>query len=217
MSMTDMPLLFVHGWGFGPEIWAPIRRAASQRECLTLDFGYFSASPHMALPERPFMAVGHSLGALWLLSEMPEQCRGMVLLNGFARFAASEDFPQGVPARLLTRMMRRLESAPDATVRDFRHQAGTDMPAPGAPQPERLHEGLQMLLRLDARPLARSTDCPIYCVAGTGDAIAPPALTQASFPPGTTIDWQTGGHLLPLTHPDACLNVIDRMMERITP
>ncbi|POF64240.1 hypothetical protein KMAL_01340 [Novacetimonas maltaceti] len=216
MAMTDLPIVLVHGWGFGPEIWDPIRRASPDRDWRPLDFGYFSAIPHVELPDRPFMAVGHSLGTLWLLSEMPERCRGMMLLNGFARFAASDDFPQGVSPRILTRMIHRLEGAPDATVRDFRHKAGTDMPVPGPPQHARLLDGLRMLRRLDARQAARSMPCPIYCSAGTHDTIAPPALTQASFAPATPIDWQEGGHLLPLTHPDACLAMIDRMMERIS-
>ena len=217
MTATDLPLVFVHGWAFGPEIWAPIPAARPHCASQMLDFGYFSAPPQTELPQRPFIAIGHSLGALWLLSTMPQYCRGMVLINGFARFTASDDFPHGIPPRLLTRMRRRMAAAPNDTVRDFRREAGTDLPFPGPPNPQRLDDGLHLLLGLDARQGARMAHCPVSCVAGTRDPIAPPALTQDSFAPSTAIEWHDGGHLLPLTHPDACLQAIDRMMKRMTP
>ncbi|CUW47041.1 alpha/beta fold hydrolase [Novacetimonas hansenii] len=217
MPATDLPLVFVHGWAFGPEIWDQIRAARPNHTCQMLDFGYFSSVAQTETPQRPFIAIGHSLGALWLLSTMPQHCRGMVLINGFARFTASDDFPHGVPPRLLTRMARKLATAPDDTVRDFRQKAGTDLPLPGPSHPQRLHDGLHQLLTLDARQDMRMAHCPVSCIAGTGDPIAPPPLTQGSFAPATTIEWHDGGHLLPLTHPDACLQAIDHMMKRMTP
>ncbi|RBM05430.1 alpha/beta fold hydrolase [Novacetimonas cocois] len=217
MTPSEIPLVFMHGWAFGPEIWTPIQRQLTGRACINLDFGYFSNERHVELPDGPFIAIGHSLGALWLLDQAPEQCRGMVLLNGFARFAAAADFPEGVAPRILTRMMRALKSAPHATVEDFRRRAGTDLPLPGTPQPERLAAGLQQLQDLDARQAICPPRFPLCCLAGTLDPIAPPGLTQGSLAQGTSIDWVEGGHLLPLTHVPACLHTIDRMMKRTLP
>ncbi|MBV1832455.1 alpha/beta fold hydrolase [Novacetimonas pomaceti] len=217
MTQSGIPLVFMHGWAFGPEIWAPIQRELTDRVCINLDFGYFSNERHAELPDRPFIAVGHSLGALWLLDQAPEQCRGMVLFNGFARFAAAADFPEGIAPRILTRMMRALKSTPHATVEDFRRRAGTDLPLPGTPRPERLATGLQHLQELDARQVICPARFALYCLAGTQDPIAPPALTRASLARGASIDWVEGGHLLPLTHVTACLHTIDRMMKRTLP
>ncbi|WP_264784374.1 alpha/beta fold hydrolase [Gluconacetobacter azotocaptans] len=213
-------LLFVHGWGFDPDFWTPVRSALGRADGIDLDFGFFGPERMAARPARPFVAVGHSLGALWLLRHRPERCIGMVLINGFARFSAAADFPPGVPPRVVGRMIQGLEQNPDDVVLTFRRRAGIAAGLPGPAQAGRLAAGLAMLRDEDARPALdeRASSAilpPMTVLAGQDDPIVTADMTRASFSTGMPIEWVAdGGHLLPLTHPDICAATISRMTQR---
>ncbi|WP_367644010.1 alpha/beta fold hydrolase, partial [Achromobacter ruhlandii] len=100
-------LLFVHGWAFDAAFWGPLAGALADWPQAVADAGYFGPA-HTPAPAGPVLAIGHSLGALRLLGEPPPGCLGLVAINGFARFGAADDFPEGVPARMLDRMLNRL-------------------------------------------------------------------------------------------------------------
>lgn len=189
-------ILLVHGWGFDASIWDGVRAALpAALEVSALELGFFGAPS--TVPEEVDLAVGHSLGALWLLRE---GIAPVLAVNGFPRFTAAPDFPQGVPPRMVERMARRLAEAPVEVVDTFRARCGAG-PAPAAPDAGRLAWGLDMLLSADARP-AR----PLRAIAGSADPIVPPAMTEAAF--DSAVTWLDGGHLLPLTHPHAVAQAI---------
>ncbi|WZB76845.1 hypothetical protein WJ972_16070 [Achromobacter insuavis] len=121
-------LLFVHGWAFDAAFWAPLAAALADWPQAVVDAGYFGPA-RMPAPAGPVLAIGHSLGALRLLAEPPPACLGLVAINGFARFGAADDFPEGVPARMLDRMLNRLAAQPDAVLRDFRQRCGDSAPS----------------------------------------------------------------------------------------
>lgn len=207
--MTDgarLPLVLLHGWGFDASTWEPMRARLDGWEIHAADAGYFGRA---VVPERPaaYVAVGHSLGAMRCLDE-GGGCRGLVLINGFARFSAADDFPAGVPARVLDRMLARLAADPAAVVSEFRRRCGADDPmAAGSPDGPALVGGLRDLREGDARPAWRGRRVPARILAGEADPVVTPALTVSSF--GEEVAWCAGGgHLLPLTHPEWCAGQI---------
>lgn len=223
--MTVHQLVFVHGWGCGPDIWEPVLKALNHPSAYVLDLGYFGASQSEAQKRldallqgpRPVLAVGHSLGFLWLLSrgDWPEGTR-FLGINAFGRFAAEEDFSQGVPPRMLARMQTGLQRDAVQVVNNFRTRCGVEPVTSDALCVPALQNGLTDLMTLDARlVLARLAEKPgaVKVLAGRLDPIVSPDMTQASFPPGVAVEWEAeGGHMLPLTHPHVCAEAIRCMM-----
>ena len=188
-------ILLVHGWGFDASLWDGVR-AELPVEAQAIDLGFFGGAT--AIPDHVEVAVGHSLGALWLLTERPDLGDRLVLVNGFPRFTAAPNFPAGVPPRMVERMARRLAEAPAEVVDAFRARCEAG-PAPGTPDRDRLAWGLELLRSGDGRTALPGR--PLSIIAGAADPIVPSAMTTASF--GAGVHWLDGGHLLPLTHPQA--------------
>lgn len=224
--MTMPQLVFVHGWGCGPDIWEPVLKALNQPSAYVLDLGYFGASQSdtqqrldaLLHGPQPVVAVGHSLGFLWLLSrgDWPKGSR-FLGINAFGRFATEEDFSQGVPPRVLGRMQTGLQRDAAQVVNNFRARCGvgpvTSSDALCVPA---LQNGLTELMTLDVRPaLARlaAVSGTVNVLAGELDPIVSPDMTQASFPPGVAVEWEAeAGHMLPLTHSHVCAEAIRCMM-----
>lgn len=187
-------LLLVHGWGFDARLWDGVRaRLPAEVAVRVLDLGFFGPAD-VAVPDHVDVAAGHSMGLLWLLTTRPCRWRRLVSVNGFSRFTAAPDFPQGTPPRLVDRMLSRLERDPVAVLTDFRARCGVG-PADRAPDAARLAEGLHLLRDGDARPLDRSL---VTALAGGADPIVPTEMTQAMFSGACVVP--DGDHLLPLTH-----------------
>lgn len=210
-AASHLPVVFAHGWGFDATVWDAVRARLGDAPVWTAEAGYFG------LPERDvasaahgfdaYVVVGHSLGAMRCLTEHGPGCRGLLLVNGFPRFAAAPDFPEGVPARLIDRMLARLAADPAAVVSDFRRRCGAPSGAAGTTYAqEALAAGLLHLRDGDARTALEHCSLPLRVLAGETDAIVPPALTRAAFTGREmSLRWLAGGeHLLPLTHPDWC-------------
>ncbi|GCE89513.1 hypothetical protein MSKU15_1114 [Komagataeibacter diospyri] len=212
------PIALVHGWAFDPTFWDTTRTVLGQARTMCTDFGFFAPRPVLTLPQVPYIGVGHSLGALWLLRNHGPLCRGLVLINGFSRFGTATDFPDGIPRRVIERMHAGLLRAPEGLLHSFRLRAGIDTPLPSHIERNRLEQGLLALMDMDCRTDLQQVTCPVHVIAGMDDAIAPPTLTHACFPPGGDIQtqWLDGGHLLPLTHTTTCTHAIMAMTGRIT-
>lgn len=204
-------LVFVHGWGYGPDLWKDVRNLLAEEAPEAVDLGYF-ASPHLPAAEGGFrVAIGHSLGALWLLARAPFRFDRLVAINGFPRFVADEASPSAVPARTLERMRKRFAASPAEVLADFRARCGDMSPPPAALRSESLAEGLGWLAGDDGRAgLAKRID-RTWALAAKGDAIVPRAMTAEAFaalPEGRMRWLENGNHLLPLTHPAECAALI---------
>ncbi|NGZ05571.1 MAG: biotin synthase, partial [Magnetococcales bacterium] len=131
----SLPVVLLHGWGFGPGVWRAMQRCLPDLEWHTLDLGFYR-TPNLSLPANtPFIAIGHSLGFLWLSQRLhdPEfatRCRGLIAINGCARFARAPDFPMGVAVRVLERMIRQLHDNPIEVFFHFQRQSGLTLPLP---------------------------------------------------------------------------------------
>lgn len=215
MNASNLPLLvLVHGWGYDATVWDGVCAALPDFETLRVELGYFGAPRADALPERPALAVGHSLGVLWLLATRPFAWRGLISINGFPRFTEAPGYAPAVPARLVTRMRRRLEEHPAVVVEEFRRRCGDPSPLPGKPDPARLAAGLEALCDWDAREGPPET--PLLALSGDADPILPPGMAAhcfLGFPDAAFNSYPGGGHLLPLEQPGWCAGHIARFAQ----
>lgn len=201
-------LLLVHGWGFDATVWDALAAALPEAECRRVDLGYFGAlcPPPPPLPDDdgPVIAVGHSLGVLWLLQTRPCPWAGLVAINGFPRFTEAPDYAPAVPGRMLERMIARFPKAPAAVLAEFRRRCGADAAPPADLDAARLLDGLIALRDWDARAALAG---PRLVLSGRDDPILPPGMAEHAFGTGPAVihhEHPTGGHRLPLTEPAWC-------------
>lgn len=204
-----MIVRFLHGWGFDGSVWAQVVALLGEFDCRVDDRGYFGQP---CAVEQGTIAVGHSFGAMRALAA-PHDAKALVAINGFDRFAAAPDFP-GVPARVIARMRDRFEGEPDAVLADFRHRLGAP-PAPPLRDGAALRHDLAMLASDDGRGRCA---VPVLALHAADDPLLPAALQDAAFAAAGAVERVTlasGGHLLPLTAPEACAAAIRRAAETV--
>ncbi len=186
----------VHGWGFDASLWDGVRPLLGDDVAVTaVDLGFFGR-PRLEMPPVVDLAVGHSLGVLWLLTKARGRWRRLAAVNGFPRFTAAADFPHGTPARVVERMQSRLTAQPREVLDAFRARCGAG-PATAEPDPARLAWGLDLLRSGDGRA---ALPAATVALAGADDPIVSAVMTQAAFP---LVSLRPGGHLLPITDPAA--------------
>ena len=192
-------LLFMHGWGFDASIWSGVVRHLDGFDCRMAERGYFGV-PVSVESDGPCVVVGHSLGAMQWLADLPEGCCGMVAMNGFDRFVEGDDFP-GVPRRPLDRMIARLPQDPAQVVADFRARCGAGAVA-GTPELAPLLADLELLRDGDFRDAAGGL--PVLSLQGANDPLLPEAMRGAVFAKAsvTRMTCENAGHLLPLEAPE---------------
>ena len=203
-------ITLIHGWGYDATLWREVVPLLAGLDVEVCDLGFFG---HLQLPapcDAPRVAVGHSLGALWWLAQSGLPWRSLIAINGFPRFTAAPDFPQGVAPRVLDRMRKRFALAPATVLVDFQAACGGSgpiLPLDTAP----LAAGLQSLANVDGRAAWTARAADIRALAGRRDAIVPAALSEAAgcaLPAGRLRWIEDGGHLLPLSHPRECADLI---------
>ena len=207
-------LLLAHGWALDRSLWDKVLAALGPDadDAIVLDAGYYGAPAGLgaADPSRPVLGVGQSLGALSLLAAPPTPLAGLVAIDGFARFTAAPDFPEGESGRTLRYMEHRLEASAGALIRDFLGRAlGAASPPRERFDVARLAEGLRQLAELDGRTAAARL--PIWRLHASDDPIAPLGLTDASFAGANVMARhvrQASDHLSPLTAPSPCAELI---------
>jgi len=207
--MTPL-LVLLHGWGYDASFWRPLRdRLGSEVETLAWDLGYFGEET-LPMPEREAVAIGHSFGALWFLHHRPFPWRGLVSINGFPRFAAAADFPDGVPMGQLKRLRAAVAGGKETALVGFRQLCGDTDPPPPAADLNRLLDDLDHLRDWDERPSQ-----PDLALCGEADKVVPPALSRAAFA-DECLHWHEGGHLLPQQDPEWCADRIRAWLKRVT-
>ena len=214
-------LLFAHGWALDRSLWDGVLAALGDdaRDAIVLDAGYYGRpvnSPAID-PARPLLGVGQSLGALELLTAPPAPLAGLVVLDGFARFAATADFPQGVPLRVLQLMKRRLGADPQAVAAESLTRALAGQRTGGQVNRETLAQGLDRLMTLDGR--AAALELAIWRLHASNDPVADPAAADASFAGARVIAdvrREAADHLSPITAPGACARLIRAAVQALS-
>jgi pimeloyl-[acyl-carrier protein] methyl ester esterase len=194
-----MHFVLVHGWGFHAGLWTGLAGHLEGAEITMLDLGFIAGGPEGKTEwPRDAIAVGHSLGLLWLLARGEGRFRALVSVQGFDCFASH------IARSRLAALKRGIEREPYATLEAFWRSCG----APGFAPPKalvlpRLREGLDWLMHWDARDVKEGLQCPVLALAARDDAIVPPAMSQSVW--GEGLIWSPGGgHVLPLRHPQWC-------------
>jgi pimeloyl-[acyl-carrier protein] methyl ester esterase len=195
-----MRFVLVHGWGFHAGIWTDFVGHLEGAEITLVDLGFVAGGPKGAVewPEDS-IAVGHSLGLLWLLEQGGGRFRALVSIQGFDCFHCHV-----APSRVAA-LRRGLEGNASATLEGFWRSCGASgFALPQALNVERLDEGLDWLIRWDARKAKEALDCPFLVLASRDDPIVPPAMTEAIWQDADIVWSPEGGHVLPLRRPRWC-------------
>lgn len=194
-----MDIVFVHGWGFGPDIWHPLAKQLEGQHHF-INLGFIKEFPERdPLPERPIV-IGHSLGVLWALKHI-EQPAALVSIAGFQKFPAT-------PA--LKAMKRRLKKDPAGLMHDFWAQCDSPLSYDFARlNTEKLAEGLGWLENWEAD--IQNFNCPILPLAAKNDKIISKTTTIEEW---NDVHWsESGGHMLPLTQTSWCAEIIEGFLE----
>jgi len=185
-----MRLLFLHGWGLDASLWDGVRAALPDHETVAMDRGYFGP-PMNDRPPGPFVAVGHSLGAMLLAGT--SGLAGLIAVNGFDRFTGGD----AVPPRVVERMRTRFAEAPAEVLGDFRARIGAGE-APDHIEPDILAADLDLLAAPHPQPCERRD---VLVLHGGADPLLPASMREAVFAGAPRETLAEAGHLLPLTHP----------------
>ncbi|MFZ0692779.1 MAG: alpha/beta hydrolase [Alphaproteobacteria bacterium] len=211
-------LVFVHGWGFDSSLWDKVIDELPDFECEAVDFG-FSGHPKLPNPNgaEPVIAIGHSLGFLWLLHERPVAWRALVSIGGMPRFTKAADYRFGVDGRILDATIARFEKEPAETLSDFIGYCGCARAVNGIDR-ARLGEALRWLKEWDARGKLAEDSSPLLALFADNDAIVPKELSEDIFGHRHNTKRAVrpdGGHALPLTEPRWCATAIREFVESL--
>jgi pimeloyl-[acyl-carrier protein] methyl ester esterase len=179
------------------------------------DRGYFGGSGDEP-PQGPSVWITHSLGTILEIRKIPAECRCLIAINGFERFAAGEDLA-AVPKRVLDRMLLRLEQDAPAVVAEFRRMCGTDEAVHDADLPA-LRRDLLALRDLDCRAEAAKLAVPVLSLQGAQDPILRADFRDRALRNVPHVRHRlnpTAGHLLPLQDPDWCAGQVAHFLEEI--
>lgn len=208
-------VVLAHGWGYDAGIWDAVRaRLPATWNVVPIDFGYFGApvtvAPAPTFTE-PVLAVGHSLGALWWLTQDEIRWSKLLAINGFPRFTATAGYAPAVAPRVLARMRQQFRRDPSAVLADFHARCGGHAPM-GTPRLDRLAVGLDALAEWDGRAALAARRADVVALTGTQDPIVPAAMSAMAFGTGDSVDSiHAEGHLLPVTHSGQCAEWIARL------
>src|SRR5262245_41658363 len=105
-----MHFVFVHGWGFHAGMWADVVGQLDVADVTLVDLVFVSGVPKCETDwPADAIAVGHSLGLLWLLRQGGDRFRALVSVQGFDWFCRHI-----APSRLAA-LKRGLEREPHGT------------------------------------------------------------------------------------------------------
>ena len=160
-----MHFVLVHGWGFNASIWDPLIARLGDNQTTLIDFGFVDSNQGAVRPAWPddAVAVGHSLGVLWLLERGGSRFRSLVSIQGFDRYCPH------VPKSRVVALKRGIERDPAETMKAFWQSCGVPNYAPAAAlDAERLREGLDWLIQWNAEDAKKTLGCPILSLATRG-------------------------------------------------
>ena len=204
-------LVLVHGWAVDKAIFDRLELELSDYEIIKYDLGFFGRPEHPEIPsDRPVIAIGYSLGFLWLLHEQPFKWDGLISIGSFTRFTRMRGFMGGVLTMVLEGMKVRLGLDPKGLLKDVYQQCGFDRDVPEGYDARQLHQGLNWLKNWDMREVFHQSNVPVLALAASDDPVVPESLTKASFEGKCDLVWSPdgGGHGLPVTRSQWCADQI---------
>ena len=198
--MKDIPLIFVHGWGCGPDIWDGVIAQLPELECQVIDLGFTGEATDLdTIASKGAVFVTHSLGTMWVLENMGNSMAGLVAINGFACFQKFSE------KRVLQRMKIGLQR--DVQVQMDTFWEATDLLKSATLHSDALDEGLSWLMDWDCTDNLSKLSTPALSVIGQSDPLLDYESMLAHWA-GFEQRVIEGKHNLPLSQPEACADII---------
>lgn len=231
-------LVLLHGWGLNLRVWDGLtRELAKSFRVIAVDLPGHGRSPwnpkartpaeqawqvHAALTSRSdrYSLLGWSMGgqiAIDLAAAMPGSVDRLVLVATTPRFAASEDWPYGMPAASLEKLATQLRTNYKRTVSEFlelqvRGSAASDkvltelhssLFSHGEAHPKALVAGLNTLKSSDLRSMLSLVRAPTLVIAGQYDRVTLPTASRAlaeALPDARYVEFRRAAHAPFLSH-----------------
>lgn len=231
-------LVLLHGWGLNLRVWDGLtRELAKAFRVIAVDLPGHGRSPwnskartpaeqawqvHATLASRSdrYSLLGWSMGgqiAIDLAAAMPGSVERLVLVATTPRFAASEDWPHGMPAATLEKLATQLRTNYKRTVSEFlelqvRGSAASEkvlaelhasLFSHGEAHPKALVAGLNTLKSSDLRSMLSLVRAPALVVAGQYDRVTLPLASRAlaqALPDGRYVEFRRAAHAPFLSH-----------------
>jgi pimeloyl-[acyl-carrier protein] methyl ester esterase len=200
-------IVLLHGWGMNGAIFKPLldyliedfevlcvdMPGHGKSGLVDLSFDQQIEELARVLPES--ILLGWSMGGLYaiaLAQKYPHKFSHVLLVASNPRFVQQEDWSSAVPQQVFDEFSDSLTGDWKKTIKRFiglqlhgveqaRHlirQVTDLLYEGGAPQPEALRKGLQLLLTHDARDALKSLQQPVMMVLGRRDTLVPISLLQ---------------------------------------
>ncbi|GBE42652.1 MAG TPA: hypothetical protein ENH05_07750 [Rhizobiales bacterium] len=206
-----MKIVLVHGWGFHSGVWDALIPHLGDHEFHCIDLGFVRGGPR-ASNDMPAdsLCIGHSFGVMWLLKHGPRPMRALVSIAGF------DCLHKYVPKDVLAAMREGMRRNPQEQMRSFWKRGGFAGHEPGGElDTGGLRGGLDWISTWDAGEELKNLGAPVLALAARDDLVAREEMTEAIWGNGVAeLHWlESGGHLLPLTHPQWCAEHINRFAD----
>ncbi len=160
---------------------------------------------HSKKPKDKLIIIGHSLGGLKTLStNIIAMADVIIMVNSFAKFTKSADFPHGINGKILSRMIKKFSQDPQSVLHDFlasnhilEHISNRDYM--NTLDPKELLTGLEDLQNLDCRHMLNKKN--IYNITGGSDPLINSHMQADTNnnPNIHNINYPTGEHFIPHT------------------
>lgn len=231
-------LVLLHGWGLNLRVWDGLAAVLEKSfRIIAVDLpghGKSAWNPKARTPAEQawqlhatlqslsdrYHLLGWSLGgqiALDLAAAVPGSVERLVLVATTPRFAASADWPHGMPASALEKMATQLRTNYKRTVSDFlelqvRGSVASEkvladlhasLFAHGEAHPKALVTGLTTLENSDLRPMLGLVRAPTLVIAGQYDRVTLPAASRAlaeALPDARYVEIRRAAHAPFLSH-----------------
>lgn len=208
-------LVFVHGWGFSKEFWKPVADLLHEFTIDFIDLGYLenhaTSDDTLQIIEAhqdDTIAIGHSLGFIYLLKQFPLNFYHYVAINSFLRFSKADDFISGIPLRILQRMSKNIEKDSLKVLSNFYKQCQYHQEPTLTLNNEQLKKGLNWLENNDFRTYLPNIHKRLTVIASDHDPVVSNEMTVDSFVEHS-IQWiEDKTHILPITSPNLCALII---------
>jgi pimeloyl-[acyl-carrier protein] methyl ester esterase len=231
-------LVLLHGWGLNLRVWDGLASVLEKSfRLIAVDLpghGRSEWNPKARTPAEQawqihatlqsvsdrYSLLGWSLGgqiALDLAAAVPGSVERLVLVATTPRFAASPDWPHGMPPSVLEKMANQLRTNYKRTVHDFlelqvrgsvaSEKVLADLQASlfahGEAHPKALVAGLTTLENSDLRPMLNLVRAPTLVIAGQYDRVTLPAASRAlaeALPDARYVEIRRAAHAPFLSH-----------------
>ncbi len=239
-------LTMIHGWGVNAHIFDDFRHRLPENWQIHTPnlaghgdappvggFSIIAAADELAAQiVAPGFILGWSLGsqiALHIAARHPDKVRGLILMSGFAKLRAADDYPQGVRNDLLDKMAGFFQQDYARYVRQFlelqlintpEHRPMIDKIMPDLVRngaPETLQAALNALETADVRAMLPEISAPVLVLCGNKDSVTPPRMSEylAQFLPNAQLHIiDKAAHAPFLSHAAECADWIGKFVEK---